>query len=316
MLPRPIIVCFPGYSSYVQWAQEGPSVNPSEAPPVQPAEPTPTGRKRRNSRRGLPALAALGLLVLTKLKTVAMFLLPTLKVLKLGKVLTTTGSMFVSVWLYSLAFGWSFAAGFVLLIFVHEMGHVFVAWRQGLPISAPIFIPFMGALIIAKAEGKSAWNEAVMGIGGPIAGSIGALACWWIYATTQNELFLGLAYVGFMINLFNLMPVFPLDGGWIIGAVSPYLWLVGIIGLVAGFVTGHFRNPMIIVLVISSLPRLWHGIRHGIGHGPDVQPATLDQKIKMALAYLALAGALVWAMGETHKEWTPERKSQYFRQPA
>ena len=245
-----------------------------------------------------------------------MFLLPALKVLKLGKVLTTTGSMFVSVWFYSLAFGWSFAAGVVLLIFVHEMGHVFVAWRQGLPISAPIFIPFMGALIIAKAEGKSAWNEAVMGIGGPIAGAIGALACWWIYATTQNELFLGLAYIGFMFNLFNLMPVFPLDGGWITGAVSPYLWLVGIIGLVAGFVTGNFANPMIIVLLISSLPRLWQGIRHGIAHGPDVEPATRDQKIKMALAYLAVAGALAWAMGETHKEWTPERKSQYFSQPA
>lgn len=304
------------YSSSVQWPREGPSFNPSEAPPVQPAEPTAAGRKRRNSTRGLAALVGVGLLVLTKLKTVGMFLLPALKVLKLGKVLTTTGSMFVSVWFYSLAFGWSFAAGVVLLIFVHEMGHVFVAWRQGLPISAPIFIPFMGALIIAKAEGKSAWNEAVMGIGGPIAGAIGALACWWIYATTQNELFLGLAYIGFMFNLFNLMPVFPLDGGWITGAVSPYLWLVGIIGLVAGFVTGNFANPMIIVLLISSLPRLWQGIRHGIAHGPDVEPATRDQKFKMALAYLALAGALAWAMGETHKEWTPERKSQYFRQPA
>jgi hypothetical protein len=91
---------------------------------------------------------------------------------------------------------------------------------------------------------------------------------------------------------------------------------VGLIGLVAGFVTGNFGNPMIIVLLISSLPRLWQGIRHGIAHGPDVEPATRDQKIKMALAYLALAGALAWAMGETHKEWTPERKSQYFRQSA
>jgi len=288
----------------VEWPQEG----------VQPAEPTEADRKSRNSKRGLAALVALALLVLSKLKTIAAVVLPALKFLKLGKILTTTGSMFVSVWLYSLAFGWSFAAGFVLLIFVHEMGHVFVAWRQGLPISAPIFIPFMGALIIAKAEDKSAWNAAVMGIGGPIAGSIGALACWWIYANTQNELFLGLAYVGFMINLFNLMPLFPLDGGWITGAVSPYLWLVGIMGLVAGFVTGYFRNPMLIVLLLFSLPRLWQGIRHGIAHGPGVQPATFDQRIKMGLAYLALAGALAWAMGETHKEWTPERKSQYFRE--
>src|SRR5262245_14833995 len=222
--------------------------------------------------------------------------------------------MFVSVWFYSLAFGWSFALGFVLLIFVHEMGHVFVAWRQGLPISAPIFIPFMGALIIAKAEAKSAWNQAVMGIGGPIAGSVAALACWWIYSAAQNELFLGLAYVGFLINLFNLLPLFPLDGGWITGAVSPYLWLVGITLLVAGFLTGYFRNPSILVLLLLSLPRLWQGIRHGVAHGPDVQPATVDQKIKMVRAYLALVGALAWAMGETHTDWTPERKSQHFKQ--
>lgn len=276
------------------------------------AAPTPTPGRRWMGKGGLAALGAIALLVLTKLKTIAALLVPALKFLKVGKILTTMGSMFVSVWFYSLAFGWSFAVGFVLLIFVHEMGHVFVAWRQGLPISAPIFIPFMGALIIAKAEAKSAWDAAVMGIGGPVLGSIGALACWWIYLATQNELFLGLAYVGFMINLFNLMPVFPLDGGWITGAVSPYLWLVGMIAIVAGFVTGYIRNPFILILLITSLPRLWEGIRTGVAHGPEVRPATFDQKIRMGLAYLALAGAIAWAMGETHTDWTPERKSQYF----
>jgi Zn-dependent protease len=290
-----------------------------DAPPDSPAavpdgSTEPPATKKWLGKRGLAALGAVALLVLSKLKAVTTIVLPALKFLKLGKILTTSGTMFVSVWFYSLAFGWSFAAGFVLLIFVHEMGHVCVAWRQGLPITAPIFIPFMGALILVKAEAKSAWNAAVMGIGGPILGSIGALVCWWLYAVTQNELFLGLAYVGFMINLFNLMPVFPLDGGWITGAVSPYLWLVGMGVLVTGFVTGHFRNPMIIFLLISSLPRLWQGIRTGEAHGPDVQPATLDQKIKMGLAYLALAGAVAWAMGETHTDWTPERKSRYFQQ--
>jgi Zn-dependent protease len=268
--------------------------------------------EKRKPVKGLTLIGGLALLVLTKFKAIASFVLPALKFLKLGKILTTSGSMFVSVWFYSLAFGWEFAVGFVLLIFVHEMGHVFVAWRQGLPISAPIFIPGMGAVILAKAESKSAWNQAVMGIGGPIAGALGAAACWWDYAATQNELFLGLAYVGFMINLFNLMPLFPFDGGWITGAVSPYLWLVGFIGLLAGFVTGYVRNPLILILLISSLPRLWQGIRYGIAHGPGVEPATFEQKIKMGLAYLALAGALAWAMGETHRDWTPERQQQYF----
>jgi Zn-dependent protease len=276
--------------------------------------PEPLNLSSRKTRWA--AIGAIVMLVLTKAKAVGALILPAIKFLKLGKILTTSGSMLVSVWFYSLAFGWKFAIGFVLLIFVHEMGHVFVAWRQGLPISAPIFIPGFGALILAKAEGKSAWNQAVMGIGGPIAGALGAIVCWWLYTTTRNELFLGLAYIGFMLNLFNLMPLYPLDGGWITGAVSPYLWLIGFIGLIAGFVTGYIRNPIIFVLLLTSLPRLWEGIRHGIAHGPGVEPATFEQKIKMGLAYIALAGALAWAMGETHKDWTPERQQQYFEEGA
>lgn len=275
---------------------------------MEPAEPLSLSSHKTR----WAAVGAIVLLIVTKLKTAVSFVLPALKFLKLGKILTTSGSMLVSVWFYSLAFGWKFALGFVLLIFVHEMGHVLVAWRQGLPISAPIFIPGMGAIILAKAESSSAWNAAVMGIGGPVTGTMGAVVCWGLYLATQNELFLGLAYVGFMINLFNLMPVYPLDGGWITGAVSPYLWLAGVIGLVAGFVSGHIRNPIIFVLLLSSAPRLWEGIRHGIAHGPDVQPATFRQKITMGLAYIALAGAVAWAMGATHKDWTPERQRQYF----
>ena len=275
-------------------------------------EELPRAEEPKKPIKGLAAIGALALLVLSKLKAVGTIGISALKFLKFGKILTTSGSMFISVWFYSLAFGWKFAFGFVLLIFVHEMGHVFVAWRQGLPISAPIFIPGMGAIILAKAEGKSAWNQAVMGIGGPIAGSIGAAACWWLYTTTQNELFLGLAYVGFMLNLFNLIPVFPLDGGWITGAVSPYLWLIGFTGLVIGFVTGYIRNPMVILLLLTSLPRLWQGIRYGIAYGPGVEPPTFDQRVRMGLAYLALAGALAWAMGHTHKDWTPERQQHYF----
>ena len=275
----------------------------------------PRIEESRKPVRGWAVIGALAVLALTKLKAIGAVIVPALKFLKLGKILTTSGSMIVSVWFYSLAFGWKFAVGFVLLIFVHEMGHVVVAWRQGLPISAPIFIPGMGAIILAKAEGKSAWNQAVMGIGGPIAGALGALVCWWMYTSTQNELFLGLAYIGFMLNLFNLMPLYPLDGGWITGAVSPYLWLLGIIGLIAGFVTGTIRNPFIFILLITSLPRLWQGVRYGLAHSPGVEPATFEQKIKMGLAYVVLAGALAWAMGETHKDWTPERQQQYFERP-
>ena len=71
------------------------------------------------------------------------------------------------------------------------------------------------------------------------------------------------------------------------------------------------NNPLILILLVLSLPRLWNGIRHGEAHGPDVTPATKPQKIKMGLAYIALAGFLAWAMGATHIDWTPERQEEH-----
>ncbi len=168
------------------------------------------------------------LFLLAKAKAALTFIIPILKFLKLGKVLLTSGTMLLSVWVYSLLFGWKFALGFVICIFVHEMGHVLAAMAYGVPVSAPVFIPGFGALILQKRGAKSAWIEAIIGIGGPIGGTISALACWAIYATTNNPLFLGLAYVAFFMNLFNMTPMFPLDGGWIVGAISPYLWAAGL----------------------------------------------------------------------------------------
>src|SRR6266550_9577306 len=91
-------------------------------------------------------------------------------------------SMFVSAAVYVWIGGWWFGIGLVVLLFVHEMGHVFEAKRQGLPVSAPLFIPFMGALITLKRMPQSAWHEALNGIAGPILGSIGAAVVWGIGA--------------------------------------------------------------------------------------------------------------------------------------
>src|SRR5207253_8577684 len=103
------------------------------------------------------------------------FMLPALK---------TGITMLVSIGYYSLLFGWPFAAGFVLCILVHELGHVFVAWRMGVPVSAPLFIPGMGALILQKRWARSAWDEALIGIGGPVAGTAAGLACWALSGVT------------------------------------------------------------------------------------------------------------------------------------
>ena len=150
-----------------------------------------------------------------------------LLVLKFGglllkfKVVTTGASMLVSIAAYAWIWGLPFAIGFVILIFVHELGHVIELRRQGVPASAPLFIPFLGAVIGMRELPDDAWKEAKVALAGPILGSVGAAACWIAGEATGSELLVALAFVGFFLNLFNLIPIVPLDGGRAAGGVAP-----------------------------------------------------------------------------------------------
>ena len=195
-------------------------------------EPLPEGPIQPGSGRSEPLwkklaapLVVVGLL-LSKFKAV-LLLLPKIKIL------TTSGSMLVSIVAYQLIFGWPFAVGFVLLLLVHEMGHVFQLRREGIEASAPMFIPFLGAVVAMKSLPDDAGAEARVGLAGPVLGSIAALVPLGIYFATGEEFWRALAYVGFFINLFNLLPVLPLDGGRAMAALSPKVWLVGMAALVA-----------------------------------------------------------------------------------
>jgi len=137
------------------------------------------------------------------------------------KLLTTGGTALVSVAAYSLFWGWTFALGFVVLLFVHEMGHVIQLRREGIKATAPMFIPFLGAFISAKSLGENALAEARVGLAGPILGSLGAAACLVIGEAANSDFFRALAYIGFFLNLFNLLPVVPLDGGRAMAAMAP-----------------------------------------------------------------------------------------------
>src|SRR6185436_6570144 len=132
---------------------------------------------------------------------------------KLGKVLLTGGTMLISVFAYALIYGWWYAVGFVLLIFVHEMGHYLAARQRGLDVGAPTFIPFVGAWIEMKQRPHNVETEAYVGLAGPLVGTLGALVCYFAGRHLNNQLLLALAYSGFILNLFNLIPVSPLDGG-------------------------------------------------------------------------------------------------------
>ena len=215
------------------------------------------------------------------------------------KVVTTGASMLVSVAAYAWIWGLPFAIGFVLLIFVHELGHVLELRRQGVPASAPLFIPFLGAVIGMKELPDDAWKEAKVALAGPILGSVGAAACWVAAEVTGSELLMGLAFVGFFLNLFNLIPIVPLDGGRAAGALHPVLWFVGLLMMVGLVVLNP--NPLLLIIVILGGLDLWRRWRER-GQAGDYYRLTVGQRATVAVVYLGLVAVLALAMSATYVE--------------
>ena len=143
--------------------------------------------------------------------------------LKLGS-LAKFATLFVAFGGYALIWGWKFAVGVIVLIFVHEMGHFVEAWREGLKPSWPVFIPFFGAYV--RHTRGNPWQTARVAIAGPILGGVAALGCYLWGRASGSDLLLALAYFGFFLNLFNLLPFGPLDGG-AVWRSTRWLWLGG-----------------------------------------------------------------------------------------
>ena len=200
---------------------------------------------------------------------------------------------------YGLIGGIYFGIGLIVLLFVHEMGHVLEAKRQGLPVSAPFFIPFLGAMILLKQMPQDAWNEAKVAIAGPLVGSAGAAAFWIAGEATDSHRLKALAFLGFFLNLFNLLPVVPLDGGRIVGALHPALWVVGFLALL-GLVFVR-PNPILILILVIAGMELWQRWRSR--NHPEAQgyyKVTPRRRATMAFLYFGLAILLVLGMEATH----------------
>src|SRR5215204_6814153 len=215
------------------------------------------------------------------------------------KFVGTALSGLVSVAAYALLWSWWFAVGLVVLLFIHEMGHVLEAKRQGLPVSAPMFIPFLGALITLKELPDNAWAEAKVAIAGPILGSHGAAATWALGEYFDSQLLVALAFTGFFLNLFNLAPISPLDGGRIVAAIHPALWAVGLVLLLG--LTILAPNPiLILILVLGGLEswRRWQS-RHSPVAETDYR-VSRAQRVFTGVAYLVLAALLTGGMSATY----------------
>jgi Zn-dependent protease len=219
---------------------------------------------------------------------------------KLGKVLTTGGTMLLSVIAYSWIFGWWYAAGLVALIFAHEMGHYVAARRRGLAVGAPTFIPFVGAWIQLKDQPRNAETEADVGIAGPLAGTIASLAVYYVARESGSPLLLALAYAGCFLNLFNLIPLSPFDGGRVSAVISPKLWLVGVPILAALFL--YRPSPLLILMAILAAPNVLKAWR-GLGSEPDgYYIASAETRFSYGALYLGLAGFLALMCDQLHQE--------------
>jgi Zn-dependent protease len=200
----------------------------------------------------------------------------------------TLATMLLSIGAYALEWGWAFAAGFVLLIFVHEMGHAVALRREGIPAGAPVFIPFVGAFIAMHGRPRDAAVEARVAMAGPLIGSLAAWLTLGAGLAWPQPLLVALGHTAVLLNLFNLVPVPPLDGGRIAGAFTRTYWVLGYaVGVVALVLT---RSPLLLIVMIVGLVTLMRRWRDPV---PGYDALSARQRATIALAYTALVAALL-----------------------
>jgi Zn-dependent protease len=255
------------------------------------------GRPRSRQSFFKRRLAPIGVAILAFLAKIKSLILLLPKI----KILVTAGSMAVSIAAYTTIWGLSFAIGFVVLLLVHEMGHVIQLRREGIRASAPMFIPFLGAVVASKSLGKNALAEARVGLAGPVLGTIGSAACLVVWQITGHDYWRALGYTGFFINLFNLLPVVPLDGGRAMAAMSPWMWFVGFFGIVVlAFV---FPNPIIILIALFAAYETYRRWEHRRKGGPETEAfyrVSPRHRLIVGAVFLGLVALLVIGMDASH----------------
>lgn len=268
--------------------------------PVQADIPAQPGTKR-GRRNGVAAgfLAFIGL-ILSKLSYIGLF------ALKFKGLLVTLISTGVTALIYTQIFGLAFGVGIVLLILIHESGHVVVARIMGLPVTLPVMIPFLGAFVSMKQQPRTVAQESIMAIGGPVLGSIAAGLCYAGYLSmpdsSTGQLLRALAYFGFLINLFNLIPLTPLDGGRVTSLLSKWFNVAGLV-IAAGLLlfetqTGTNVSPVLFLVLIFGAFSTWQRFR-STQLNPAYYAVDAQTKVVVGLLYLALLLALGLGMLQT-----------------
>jgi Zn-dependent protease len=222
--------------------------------------------------------------------------------LKFGKLFGTVGTMLLATGVYAIVFGWRYAVGIVAMLFVHEMGHYLAARQRGVDVGMPTFIPFVGAWIELKQRPHDAETEAYIGLAGPMLGTVGAIGAYFLARNYGTSWLLAVAYTGFFINLINLIPLPPLDGGRVTAVLSPRIWLLGvpIIGALMWF---HFSMILLLVAILAA-PHVLAALRFDKNHPANQQYYEVTPRVRWeyGLLYVGLIAFLAYMTNDVQRQ--------------
>jgi Zn-dependent protease len=223
--------------------------------------------------------------------------------LKFGKLTGTVWTMLASIGIYAIIFGWRYAVGIVAMLFLHEMGHYIAARQRGMKVRLPMFIPFAFAWVTLEESPHDAETEAYIGLAGPMLGTVAAIGAYFLARNADVTWLLAVSYTGFFINLVNLIPLPPLDGGRITAVLSPRVWLLGvpIIGVLLWY---HFSVILLLVAILAA-PHVLAALRFDKS-APDAaryyDAVTPRVRWEYGLLYVGLIAFLAWMVNDVSQQ--------------
>ncbi|HZY97238.1 MAG TPA: site-2 protease family protein [Candidatus Cybelea sp.] len=256
----------------------------------QPEEPKPVQTRRAG---GIGAILAAIVALLVKFK----FLL-----LIGAKLIGISWTFLLSLWIYVVIFGWKLAVVVMMLLLAHELGHYFAFRAYGLPARLPAFVPLLGAFT-AGAPPDDLEQDAYIALAGPLTGLGLAAVCYGVGQAEHDRFWYACADLSAFLNLFNMIPMPPFDGGRIIAALWPPLWIVGFALFVVFAV--YFHIPILFVVIIGLLgfPAMLAAWR---GHvDPRAARMTFNARLRVSVWYLATLLGLFFVMAQSHLIATP-----------
>lgn len=259
--------------------------------------PDPEAKQKRTAAKGLGAIGVAIAVFLAKFKALIFVLLNLKWAVVFLKVFTFGGSFFISLFFYALFWGWKFALIFVLMILAHEMGHYVTIRNYGLPAKLPMFVPFLGAYTVGGVPADLE-HDAYIALAGPLTGLGVSAACWAFGYQTHEPLWFAAAYVGAFVNLFNMIPAMPFDGGRIAGALSPLLWVFGFAAFVGLSLWLHVPLFFVLIFGLLALPSAIAGLRGYVD--PRYRTMTTLARVRVGAWYLITLFGLFYIMTISH----------------